>query len=128
MHKSNINRKIVTPVVTLILVIIACEILFNNPILMHYLQDEQTPHIIISAILQYISFIEYPILIMTIFITIKQLRDSKEIARATFLIELNKSYVENNDYIEIYNILQKCEDNKCPLISACDCKKNVRYR
>jgi len=49
-------------------------------------------------------------LIATLLIAIRQLHDSKEIARATFIMELNKAWVQNEDYKKIYNKLHKCID------------------
>ena len=48
-----------------------------------------------------ISAIESVGLIVSLIIAIKQLVGSKEIARATFITELNKSFVENEDYLTI---------------------------
>ena len=45
--------------------------------------------------------------VFTVLFTIQQLRGSKEIARATFIMELNQNYVENTDYMKVYNALQK---------------------
>lgn len=59
-----------------------------------------------------ITSIETIALIVSLAIAIRQLYDSKEIARATFIVDLNKSYVENQDFINLYNHLQACFDNK----------------
>lgn len=46
-------------------------------------------------------------IITTLFFTLWQLVGSKEISRATFILELNKSYVENKEYMNIYDVLQR---------------------
>ena len=66
-----------------------------------------------------ISSVEAVGLIASLIIAIKQLVDSKEIARATFITELNKSFVENADYIRLYNALQKCLDKDCQADKSC---------
>lgn len=58
--------------------------------------------------------------IISIILATHQLSDSKEIARATFLSELNKTYVENEEYIEVYDALQNCLDGICPQKEECD--------
>lgn len=77
-----------------------------------------------SAISLAISTLEAIGLIVSLFIAIRQLVDSKEIARATFITELNKSFVENQDYVALYNALQSCFDKDCragkPCGKACD--------
>ena len=60
-----------------------------------------------------ISVFEAVGLVFSLFVAIRQLGDSKEIARAQFLTELNKSFVENPDYTRLYNALQDCLDGKC---------------
>ena len=51
-------------------------------------------------------------IIFTILFTIQQLYGSKEIARATFIMELNQNYVENEEYMRVYNTLQSIYDDK----------------
>lgn len=58
-------------------------------------------------------------LVISLVIAIRQLSDSKKIARATFISELNKSFVENKNYVEVYNALQSCYDNACACSSPC---------
>ena len=58
----------------------------------------------------WITLLEVIGVLGTIIIAIMQLRDSKEISRATFIVELNRTFVENPDYTEIYNALQNCLD------------------
>ena len=60
-----------------------------------------------------ISSIEALGVIISLLIAIYQLTDSKEIARATFITEINKSFVENDHYMELYDAFQRCYDGKC---------------
>ena len=73
--------------------------------------------------------VEFISIILTVLIALKQLKDSKEIARATFIKELNQSYVENSDYMQVYNMLQNCYDETCdhhPNNGVCDkCQINI---
>lgn len=66
-----------------------------------------------------ISVFEAVGLVFSLFVAIRQLGDSKEIARAQFLTELNKSFVENSEYAEMYNALQNCVDGNCPNGEQC---------
>lgn len=61
----------------------------------------------------WITLLESLGLVATILVAIIQLKDSKEISRGDFIIELNRSFVENPDYINVYNELQSCVDGKC---------------
>lgn len=72
-----------------------------------------------------ISAIESVGLIVSLIIAIKQLVGSKEIARATFITELNKSFVENEDYLAIYNLLQDCYDGACECDEPCMERTNL---
>ncbi len=67
-----------------------------------------------------ISVFEAVGLVFSLFVAIRQLGDSKEIARAQFLTELNKSFVENPDYTRLYNALQDCLDGKCADKTECE--------
>lgn len=78
-----------------------------------------------SLISTVISVLEAIGLIISLIIAIKQLSDSKEITRATFLIELNKSFVENQDYLDLYNMLQNCLDNCCKCGNKCNNSKDL---
>lgn len=75
-----------------------------------------------------ISLTEAIGLIISLIIAIHQLVDSKEIARATFITEINKSFVENPDYMKLYDALQNCYDDKCEYKDVCSknesCKLN----
>ena len=66
-----------------------------------------------------ISIVEAAGLLVSLIVAIRQLGDSKEIARAQFLTELNKSFVENPDYALVYNALQDCRDGICSLEGEC---------
>jgi len=68
------------------------------------LMDEQ-----ISVVLQLMEVVG---IAFTITFTILQLYDSKEIAKATFVVELNQNYVENSDYMDVYNKLQAKYDDE----------------
>lgn len=65
------------------------------------------------------SVLEAVGLVISAIIAVKQLGDSEEIARATFVTELNKSFVENHDYLDVYNALQNCIDGKCDCSEEC---------
>ena len=67
-----------------------------------------------------VSVFEAVGLLVSLIIAIRQLGDSKEIARAQFLTELNKSFVENPEYSELYNALQDCVDGKCQYKADCE--------
>lgn len=67
-----------------------------------------------------ISFVEAIGLIISLVIAIQQLVDSKEIARATFITEINKSFVENPDYMRLYDALQNCYEKKCEHKDECN--------
>lgn len=46
-------------------------------------------------------------------------RAESEISRAAFLNELNKTYIENKDYMLIYDALQDCIDGNCNFQGLC---------
>ena len=77
----------------------------------------------------YMRVIEFASIIITVIVAVWQLKESKEIARATFIKELNQSYVENSDYMQVYNMLQNCYDETCehhPKEGVCDkCQINI---
>ena len=66
-----------------------------------------------------VSLFETVGLLVSLIIAIRQLGDSKEIARAQFLTELNKSFVENEEYARLYNALQDCRDSNCKYQDEC---------
>lgn len=66
-----------------------------------------------------ISLLEAVGLVVSLFIAVRQLGDSKEIARAQFVMELNESFVGNDQYIQLYNALQNCLDNNCEMSAEC---------
>lgn len=79
-----------------------------------------------SAISIAISAVESVGLIISLIIAVRQLTDSKEIARATFITELNKSFAENTDYLDLYNKLQNCYDKACPCAQSCKDRYNLK--
>ena len=58
-------------------------------------------------------------LIISLIIAVRQLNDSKEIARADFLVELNRAFIESEGNLELYSALQSCIDNDCVLEKGC---------
>lgn len=66
------------------------------------------------------SNVENILLIITAILAIIQLSASKRIARASFLVDLNNTYICNPDYMELYTILQKCQDGKCKFGQQCE--------
>ena len=62
-------------------------------------------------------------LIVSLFVAVRQLDDSKEIARADFLVELNNAFVNNEGNLQLYTALQDCYDGKCAHSDRCmhDC-------
>ena len=68
----------------------------------------------------FISAMETVGLLVSLIVAVQQLADSKEIARATFITELNKSYVENEGYTDFYNALQNCRDGICKCDNTCN--------
>ena len=67
----------------------------------------------------YITGFETAGLFVSLVLAIRQLSDSKEISRATFIMELNRAYVENADYRRMYNALQESYDRKCGCENGC---------
>ena len=61
----------------------------------------------------YISICEAVGVLVTIAVAVVQLSDSKEISRASFIVELNKSFVENESYKKVYDLLQNSVDHNC---------------
>lgn len=80
-----------------------------------------------SLISLFISLAEAVGLLVSLLIAVYQLKDSKEIARATFIIELNRSFIENEDFTDLYDKLQACFDGDCKCRldhNKCDKDKN----
>ncbi|MBQ2711662.1 MAG: hypothetical protein IJV78_01175 [Clostridia bacterium] len=67
-----------------------------------------------------ISLLEAVGLVISLFVAVRQLGDSKEIARAQFVMELNESFVENEQYVALYNALQDCLDHNCDMQAQCE--------
>ncbi len=72
-----------------------------------------------NAISIAISAFETAGLLGSLIIATQQLADSKEIARADFLVELNRAFTENQGNIELYTALQQCLDSNCPHGEMC---------
>lgn len=66
-----------------------------------------------------VSFVEAVGVIISLIIATSQLTDSKEIARATFITELNRSFVENKLYVKLYDAFQRCYDGTCKYFHCC---------
>lgn len=109
--KQTIKKKflhflIITIVIALIITIIS----FVRSLLS--LSDE----IIISMT---VSVFETVGLLVSLIIAVRQLNDSKEIARASFIVELNRTFTESSGNIELYTALQNCLDSKCCQSDGC---------
>ncbi len=61
-----------------------------------------------------LQYAEIAGLLVTIIFSVQEFKGSTEIARGDFIVELNKSYVENPKYMEVYTILQDKLDNNGP--------------
>lgn len=72
-----------------------------------------------SAISIAISAFETAGLLGSLIIATQQLADSKEIARADFLVELNRAFTENEGNIQLYTALQECLDCDCTHSGTC---------
>lgn len=60
----------------------------------------------------WVTLLEAVGIIPSIILAIIQLRESKEISRAEFITELNRSFVENADYKKVYDALQAIYDGE----------------
>lgn len=67
-----------------------------------------------------ISMVEAIGLLVSLVIAIQQLKDSKEIARADFLVDLNRTFTESEGNMELYTALQNCLDKNCDSKVNCD--------
>ena len=52
-------------------------------------------------------------LILSAIFIISQLHGTKNVARANFISSLNKSYVENKTFVDLYDKLHKCQADDC---------------
>ena len=75
-----------------------------------------------DAIMALFVAIQAITLIASIIVVVYQLTDTKKIARAEFIAGLNKSYVENKDYIHLYDCLHACWDGTCEYSNTCNPK------
>ena len=98
------KRKLMVLVIALVFLLI---IMTSSTLLRNYFFNSY------DGVSLWITLLEVIGVLGTIIIAVMQLRDSKEISRATFIVELNRTFVENSDYTEIYNALQNCLDRKC---------------
>ncbi len=69
-----------------------------------------------------ISFLETTGLLISLIVAVRQLTDSKEIARADFLVELNRTFTESSGNTELYTALQNCMDHQCEYQDQCNRK------
>jgi hypothetical protein len=72
-----------------------------------------------------ITLVETALLVISLCVAIFELVKSKDIAHATFITELNKAFVENSDYIKVYNHLQNCADDCCDCENSCADKNDL---
>ncbi|MBE6904320.1 MAG: hypothetical protein E7480_06895 [Ruminococcaceae bacterium] len=66
-----------------------------------------------------ISIVEVVGVLISLIVAVRQLSDSKEISRASFVTELNRTFTENKDNMELYTALQDCLDSKCAKENNC---------
>ncbi len=71
------------------------------------------------ALSMVISIIEEVGILVSLIVAVRQLSDSKEISRASFIIDLNKSFSDNKDNMDLYTALQDCRDLKCARANSC---------
>ena len=102
MEKSN-KRKLL---LALILVLVVA------PIVVFHLWTKTKGIDLLVALPIELQYAEIAGILVTIIFSIQEFKGSKEIARGDFIMELNKSYVENPKYMEIYTILQDKLDGK----------------
>ncbi len=69
-----------------------------------------------------ISGLESIGLLVSVLIAVRQLNDSKEISRASFIVELNRTFTESKGNVELYTALQDCRDGKCASGGECAAK------
>lgn len=89
--------------ISVILLLFSLVVIFHSWIVNNNSEADGT----LPVILQ---FAEVLCVVLTVLFTVQQLIDSKEIARATFVLELNQNYVGNSEYMHIYNVLQSLFD------------------
>ena len=63
--------------------------------------------------------------VTSLIIAMYQFSGSKDISRGNFIVQLNKTFVENSEYIALYNALQNCLDNKCKCAYKCNKISNI---
>lgn len=111
MNKNKHFRKSLLAVLTVLIIAL---IITATTLIESYVQLDTN-----SAVSIIISSVETILLLVSLVIAIAQLYDSKEISRGNFITELNKSFVENDDYTCVYNHLQNCKDDCCDCGTKC---------
>ena len=79
-----------------------------------------------SAVSLAIAAIEATGLLVSLIIAVRQLNDSKEISRASFVVELNKTFTESTGNVDLYTALQDCVDSNCENMSKCNGGKECK--
>lgn len=67
-----------------------------------------------------ISAVETIGLLVSVVIAVRQLDDSKEISRASFVVDLNRAFTESQGNVDLYTALQNCRDSKCDIKDKCE--------
>jgi len=107
--KQNSKRNILYSLITVIVVVL---LVIVSYVCRKYLSVDNGTVIV--------STVEAVAVIVSLIIAISQIKGSKEIARATFIVQLNQAYVENPDYMKLYNCLQECFDSECEHSDTCN--------
>jgi hypothetical protein len=114
------NRQRVGVIVSLLIVVSVCAIIAIAHSIRTAAQND--PNSVGSII---ISIFESAALVGSLIYASAQLIASKDIAHATFITELNKAFVENSDYTDVYNHLQNCVDKCCDCENPCADKNDL---
>lgn len=118
-NNSSTNRTIVALLLILLFVAVNSGLIYSR-----FLSPLDIGISTIQAILDFdtlITLFQINGLLISVIFGVYQLSDSKEIARATFISDLNKSFVENENFKRIYDILQDDLDNTDnPSVSTID--------
>lgn len=117
MNKSKAKK---SSVVIIILALLVSIIIVISYIIKVYPLDAQ-------IILVIVSCIEAGGVVSSLILAIYQLTDSKEIAKATFITELNRSFVENKLYVKLYDAFQHCYDGTCKYSHCCTGNCKLKY-
>ncbi len=117
MNKSKAKK---SSVVIIILTLVVSIIIVISYIIKVYSLDAQMILVIVSSI-------EAVGVVSSLIIAIYQLTGSKEIAKATFITELNRSFVENKLYVKLYDAFQHCYDGTCKYSRCCTGNCKLKY-